>query len=72
MATTTASTGRRARLATDRWADGQTVEDACELCPGMFSRNQPIVATVAPGAHLPMAGVFASWSHATTPNPFIC
>src|ERR1022692_1442652 len=28
-------------------------------------------ATVAPGAHLPIAGVFASWSHATTPNEFL-
>src|ERR1035438_9490474 len=28
-------------------------------------------ATVAPGAHLPIAGVFASWSHATSPNEFL-
>ena len=29
-----------------------------------------MLATVAPGAHLPIAGVLASWSHATTPNEF--
>src|SRR6202020_748396 len=33
VATTTASTGRRAALATDIFADGQIVDDACELCP---------------------------------------
>ena len=27
-------------------------------------------ATVAPGAHLPIAGVSASWSHETTPDEF--
>ena len=31
-----------------------------------------MLAAVAAGAHLPIAGVFASWSHATTPNVFIC
>ena len=59
-------------LASGRCADGQIVEDACEFFPVMSSRKQPIVATVAPGAHLPIAGVFASWSHATSPNPSIC
>jgi len=29
-----------------------------------------MLATVVPEAHLPMAGVFASWSQATTPNEF--
>src|ERR1039457_4638909 len=28
-------------------------------------------AADAPGAHLPIAGVFARWSHATTPNEFL-
>ena len=28
-------------------------------------------AKFAPGAHLPMAGVFSSWSHATIPNEFL-
>src|ERR1019366_2687432 len=28
-------------------------------------------ATVAPGAHVPIAGVFANWSHATSPNEFL-
>ena len=30
-----------------------------------------MLAADAPGAHLPIAGVFASWSHATTPNEFL-
>src|SRR5690242_108079 len=29
-----------------------------------------MLATDVPGAHLPIAGVRASWSHATTPNEF--
>ena len=29
-----------------------------------------MLATVAPGAHVPIAGVLASWSHATIPNEF--
>ena len=39
VATTTASTGRRAAFAADRCADGQTVDDACELCPRRFERK---------------------------------
>ena len=31
-----------------------------------------MLATDVPGAHLPIAGVFASWLHATTPNEFHC
>jgi hypothetical protein len=29
-----------------------------------------MLPTVAPEAHLPIAGIFAIWSHATTPNEF--
>ena len=39
VATTTASTGRRAALAAARCEDGQTVDDACELCPRRFERK---------------------------------
>jgi hypothetical protein len=39
VAMTTASTGRRAALANDMSADGQTVVDACELCPRRFERK---------------------------------
>ena len=39
VATTTALTGRRAAFAADRCADGQAVDDACELCPRTFERK---------------------------------
>ena len=39
VATTTAATGRRAALATDVFADGQTADDACELCPRRCERK---------------------------------
>jgi hypothetical protein len=39
VATTTASTGSLATFAADRCADGQTVDDACELCPRRFERK---------------------------------
>jgi hypothetical protein len=67
----TASTGRLAKLAGGRWADGQTVDEDLELAPVTACQKYPIVATAVPGAHLPIAGVCASWPHATTPCPFI-
>ena len=39
VATTMASTGRPAVFAADRWAEGQTVVDACELCPRTWERK---------------------------------
>ncbi len=68
VATTTALTGRDASCVADRFHEGQVVVDALAVCPRTFERKYPTDATVARGAHRPMAGVLASSSHATTPN----
>jgi hypothetical protein len=39
VATTTAATGSLAIWGTDRWADGHSVVDACELAPRMLVRK---------------------------------
>jgi hypothetical protein len=71
VAITTASTGRFAMLSAVRGAaEGQTVSEGA-LAASLSPTKTPTLATVAPGAHSPIAGVVASASHEITPTPFI-